>query len=126
MIINQKPHELFEFLSDAKNWPLFLDFYYYQDGLLDIRSVTGSKRVNFAVEGDQENPSIFISNNSLKFKYQFNIHQALEGSEVTLTTDYIIPFLESRTLKLMGINLMPKSETVLDNIQHFVDFGHIH
>jgi hypothetical protein len=126
MIINQKPQELFEFLSDAKSWPSFLDFYYYQDGLLDVRSVTGSKRVNFIVEGDQENPSIFISNDSIKFKYQFSIHPALEGSEVTLTTDYIIPFLESRTLKLMGINLMPKSQNVLDNIQHFVDFGHIH
>jgi hypothetical protein len=126
MIINQKPQELFEFLSNAKNWPSFLDFYYYQDGLLDIRSVTGSKRVNFNFEGEQDNPSIYISNNSIKFKYQFTIHPALEGSEVTLSTDYIIPFLESRTLKLMGINLMPKSQTVLDNIQHFVDFGHIH
>jgi hypothetical protein len=126
MIINQKPQELTEFLSDPKNWPSFLDFYYYQDGLLDIRTVTGSKRVKFIVEGEVDKPTIYISNDSIKFKYHFNIHEALEGSEVTLTTDYIIPFLESRTLKLMGINLMPKSQNVLDNIQHFVDFGHIH
>jgi hypothetical protein len=126
MIINLKPQELFEFLSDAKNWPAFLDFYYYQDGLLDIRSVTGTKRVNFVTEGDIENPTIYISNSSIKFKYQFNISKALEGSEVNLKTDYLIPFLESKALKLMGINLTLKNETVLDNIQHFVDFGHIH
>lgn len=126
MIINMKPQEFLEFISDPKSWPSFLNFYYYLDGQLDVRTISGTKKVNFTVEQDGINPTIYISNDTLKFKYQFTVNNMTDTCDISLTTDYIIPFLESRALRLMGINLLIKNSVVLDNIQHFVDFGHIH
>ena len=121
-----KPQEFLEFISDPKSWPSFLNFYYYLDGQLDVRTISGTKKVNFTVEQDGINPTIYISNDTLKFKYQFTVNNMTDTCDISLTTDYIIPFLESRALRLMGINLLIKNSVVLDNIQHFVDFGHIH
>lgn len=126
MIINQNTKELSNFLTDPKSWPLFLDHFYYLDQKLDIRTITGTKKVSFVPELEGDNVTIYISNQTLKFKYQFTIIAKDEGSELTLNTDYIIPFIESRALRLMGINLMLKNDSILDNIKHFVDFGHIH
>jgi hypothetical protein len=127
MIIHHTSSEIKELLINPSNWSKFLDFYYYLQPNLAIRSVTGSKAVEFKVDNLQ-NDNIIITVTRPKYimNYHFQLSNVDETTELILTTSYQIPQLENMVLKLMGINITPDSDAILNNISHYLEHGHVH
>lgn len=127
MTINTQIEDFTEFISSPTNWSKFLSIYYSKADLLEIRTLNGSAPVDFEViQVNSNNIVIKISNPKLTFMYNFTLTNNDDKTKVELLTNYKISYLESRALRLLGINITPSGQDILTNIDHFLTHGHIH
>ncbi len=129
MTLKQSPLKTMEFLNNPQSWPQFLSFYYWINEQLNLRNINGSEVVSFKSELNEHVLTIFIYNDKKQFKYEFEILPDTNNNQWTdikLRTNYTIPYIQNKALYIMGINITQSQEQILDNLSHFVDFGHIH
>jgi hypothetical protein len=120
--MDNKTQEIKNLIKDPENWPKFLKFYYFKTPQLEIRTISGSKPVNFKYTELDNKSTVVISDEQMSQTYEFLFNDEI----IDLNTHYKGSLMAIRTLKIMGINITPSKEAILDNILHLVEFGHVH
>jgi hypothetical protein len=129
MNINLTPTDTIKFLKNPESWSKFLTFYYFINDSIELRTINGSEKIDFKSSLKENILKIYMKTERKSLSYCFTINPVEDDKTKTslqLDTYYKIPYLQNKTLQLMGMNIALNKTAILDNLSHFVDFGHIH
>ncbi|MGL4759398.1 MAG: hypothetical protein ACRCXZ_08735 [Patescibacteria group bacterium] len=114
------------FLKKQENWTKFMSIFYEKNDQLMVRNFSGLTPCNFHSESKGNEIKVYITCPKAKYQYSFLLTEIKDVTEVNLKTLTQLPWLKNLLFRLIGINLDPKSERILSNLAHFIEFGHIH
>lgn len=126
MIVKLPIDKAKDFLLLKDNWPKFNTNLHFKNDSLMIREINGIKNCTFDCNLNNNEITVKIDSANKHFKYLFLLTEIKDVTEINLKVQSQVPYLENLILLFMGIRLAPRSEEILDNLSHFVEFGHIH